>query len=174
MQIKLYNTNLLSTYISGTFSGTATQISVAVSPNTTYNWRIRSKCGSSITAWSPKQVFTTPAFRTINPENNSDLIDLHLDENDKLESEPVSGNTDMNIFPNPASNSATVTYSTYHDGKILLQLMDFTGKVIINEYYPLSEGINKYPLNLMNLSKGVFMVIINDNGTLSTRKIVVN
>jgi hypothetical protein len=175
LQVRIYEPVSQSTYFTNPFSGTFTQITVGAAPNTKYRWRIRSMCNSVYTAWSNVDYYETPALREGNtPTGNPDLMDLYLskEESPDLE-EAIASISDMNIFPNPASVSATVNYITDHEGTILLQLMDFTGKIMRTENHTLSDGNNNYGLDLKNLAKGVYMVIITDNGKVSTRKIVV-
>ena len=177
LQIKLYVPATQTTFITNSFSGTWTQALVGVVPNTTYRWRLRSICGSTVTQWpwSEVSVFTTPLFREAQPGETPDALELYQTETDRMDvEETVNESSEMNIYPNPASASATVTYKTGHDGTIVLHLMDFTGKIITKEDNSLTAGINKYALDLSNLAKGVYMVLINDNGKISTRKIVVN
>ncbi|HKR05644.1 MAG TPA: T9SS type A sorting domain-containing protein [Bacteroidia bacterium] len=176
LQVRIYEPVSQSTYFTNPFSGTFTQISVGAAPNTKYRWRIRSMCNSVYTAWSNVDYYETPPLRLGNTHTgNTDLMDLYLSkaESPELE-EAIESISDMNIFPNPATVSATVNYFTDHEGTILLQLMDFTGKIMRTENHALSAGNNIYGLDLKNLAKGVYMVIITDNDQVNTRKIVVN
>src|SRR6185436_4721899 len=176
LQVRLYNPVSLITYLTGTFSGTFTQITVGVSPNSKYKWRIRSKCGNSFTVWSSVENFQTPPFRMgETPEGNSDLTELYQVPNERFVSETeLQAISDLNIYPNPASVSANVEYKSDHEGTILLNMMDFTGKIIFRENLFLSDGHNHYMLDSTNLAKGVYIIMITANNKISTKRIVVN
>jgi hypothetical protein len=176
LQIRLHDDAAATNYITGAFSGTFTSITLGVGPSRGYHWRIRPKCSGVWTPWSQclYSTFTTPAFREGNPPaNNFTLTELYRIENDGLDAgSEIESN--MGIFPNPAASSATVSYKGYHEGIITMQLMDFTGKIKMTGNHSLAKGENHYALDLRNLPKGVYMVLINDNGMVSTKKIVVN
>jgi hypothetical protein len=175
LQIRLYDVNANSYYFTAPFSGSLTQASINVSPSKSYGWRIKSKCGNSWTGWSMREPFKTPAFRTSDPKNNDPVTPLFPEENARMDADANSESSAvMDIYPNPASVSATVSYAVNHTGAVTIQLMDFTGKVMKTESKELAEGTNLFELDLRNLSKGVYMVIINDYGIVNTKKIVVN
>ncbi len=176
LQIRLHDDADATNYITGAFSGSYTSITLGVGPSRSYHWKIRPKCSGVWTPWSQClfSTFTTPPLREGNPpSNNIVLTELYKIEDDGL-SEGVEIESNLHVFPNPASTSATVFYNGTHEGNIILELMDFTGKVKITETNNLTLGENHYTLDLRNLPKGVYMVMINDSSMLSTKKIVVN
>lgn len=175
LQIRIYDPIYHTVYITGAFSGTFTQITIGVGPDHRYRWRVRPKCAGAWTPWDQcnLSIFTTPPFRKSNPSSNIPLTELYKIENDGLDKDSEI-ESNMNIFPNPASSLATVSYFGTNEGSIILQLMDFTGKIKVQENHSLREGENQYDLDLRNLPKGVYMVMINDNGMVTTKKIVVN
>jgi hypothetical protein len=177
LKIRLHDDLTGANYVTGSFSGTFTHITLGVGPGLHYHWRLRPKCSGLWTPWMQcnVSVFTTPILRESNPPPNIPLMELYRMENDGLDADMNSEiQTNMNIFPNPASSKATVAYASTHDGSIQLQLMNFTGKVMMSEVNNAAEGDNHYELDLLNIAKGIYLVIINDRGIINTKKIVVN
>jgi hypothetical protein len=177
LQVRLKNITAGSFSLTNPFHGTQIQIVVAVQASKKYSWKIRSKCNSSgWTAWSGTSTFTTPSQRLSDPDTGNDSLTLlYPDEGNRSDEDMnTEASAGMDVYPNPASVSATVSYSGDHSGNIILQLMDFTGKMIKTETHELAEGNNRYELDLRNLAKGVYIVIINDNALVYTKKMVVN
>jgi hypothetical protein len=161
LQIWLVDVTGFNSTLIGPISGLLTQYTVSVDINKLYLWWIRSRCGNSHTAWSAVGFFSTGGIIQRDSANNASL--------------PATGTLpDLHIFPNPASGSATVSYTALNEGTINMQVMDFTGKIIKNESHSSISGTNQYPVDLRNLPKGVYTVIINDNGKVITKRLVVN
>jgi hypothetical protein len=175
LQLRIYDPVYQTVYITGSFSGTFSQISIGVGPNHKYRWKVRPKCAGIWTPWDQCgfSVFTTPPFRLADPAANMPLTALYKIDNDGLDNESEVERT-LIISPNPASNKTTVVYSGNHEGTIQLQLIDFTGKVMYSENKNLVAGNNYYEIDLHYLAKGIYMVIIYDNGKRISNRIVVN
>ncbi|MEP7168167.1 MAG: T9SS type A sorting domain-containing protein, partial [Bacteroidota bacterium] len=170
LQIALLELPSWNTTITPLFSGTATQLTVSVEPNKWYLWWIRSECGNSFTAWSAFGFFTTPSSVRLADSSGNDIAGS---ENAREES-PNANPFEFGIFPNPASGSATVTCSSDHESNIRLQLRDVTGKIIKEEKLQLSPGDNNYQLDLRNVVKGIYVVLINDNGSVYTKRLIID
>lgn len=82
-------------------------------------------------------------------------------------------NLEFSVFPNPASDYLTVTYST--NEKINLILLSSTGqKIYEKEINPIEEG-GSTQIELSNYKTGVyFLQLITKEGTLETQKIIRN
>lgn len=175
LQLRIYDPVYQTVYITGSFSGTFSQISIGAGPNHKYRWRVRPKCAGTWTPWNQCNfsIFTTPPFRESNPSSNESLTELYKIENDGLETY-IKTESALSIFPNPASNKTTVVYAGDHEGTIQLQLVDFTGKVMNIENKILVDGNNYYEIDLHNLAKGIYMVILYDSGKTISNRIVVN
>ncbi|MCG9880253.1 MAG: T9SS type A sorting domain-containing protein, partial [Bacteroidia bacterium] len=81
----------------------------------------------------------------------------------------------FNLFPNPAKEYTTLEFDVYQDTKITVHLTSMNGQVLetfaTNKYYPI--GNFELPLNLKNLSQGVYLVSISeDNGVRKVFKII--
>jgi len=87
----------------------------------------------------------------------------------------VSSNANtFNIYPNPASSEATIAFSSEKVDGYSIRMMDVTGRMVFSENIISVIGDNQFQLNLSDLAKGIYMVILqNSDGTLQ-KKIVVN
>ncbi len=70
----------------------------------------------------------------------------------------------VSAFPNPASNAVKVTIMTPADGKINWNLIDNTGRVIIQNSAELKKGNNVLSINIGNLSTGFYYLSVSGAG----------
>jgi len=125
--------------------------------NTTYDWQVQTNCNASLTSvsgYSASQTFTT----LLREEGNDG---------------PISA-ASFNVYPNPASDEATIVFSSDKEAAYTIRLMDILGKEVMTITNTSVVGENQYQMNLSTIAKGIYMVILqNENGTLQ-KKIVVN
>ena len=122
--------------------------------NTKYYWRMRSFSDSSIpdtSGWSDVFNFTT-------------LI-TGIAENGILSS---------SIYPNPASGKVNIKMDLEEPVKLQVAVVDLLGSTFIREDFDLNAGINVRELNLMNLSKGVYIIRLTYNGNVVNHKLIVD
>jgi PQQ-dependent dehydrogenase (s-GDH family) len=66
--------------------------------------------------------------------------------------------TSASVFPNPARNEATLSVSSASDMKIQWQLLDNTGRILINKNVMLKDGVNNITINLSHFSSGTYFI----------------
>ncbi|MCO6497810.1 MAG: BspA family leucine-rich repeat surface protein [Chitinophagaceae bacterium] len=77
-----------------------------------------------------------------------------------------AGNVSVSVYPNPARNFVTVSGLS---GKSVIKLMDITGRTL----QTITAGSATEQINVSQLSKGIYnLVIISNKGVSTTRKIV--
>lgn len=79
----------------------------------------------------------------------------------------------MKLYPNPASNSVNVTFSSEESGEALVTVMNIMGQTVMSEVAAINEGYNKLNLGISNLKSGVYMINIKTNRGTSTQKLIV-
>ncbi len=169
LQLRLKDMNTGYVYITGMFSGLFTEITVGAVPNTTYRWRIRSKCGNLVTTWdwSSYLTYTTDGTRT-----GQGSIPLYLENDYDPDNIDVSN---LTIYPNPASDETMASFQSTINSVATIKLLDFTGKVISDNTFQVSEGINKHMVDLKNYPKGIYLLMLSLNGTTThSKKIVIH
>jgi hypothetical protein len=153
LRISKHNLNIWTSYVITpnthyTFSGLTT--------NTSYDWEIQTDCnasGSQNSGFSAPQTFTTLAR-----------------EDGGLS---AASATTFNIYPNPATDQIVITFNSEKEEGYNLRLVDMIGRTVINEDHTAVAGDNQYQMNLSELARGVYVVVLqNSNGSLQ-KKIVV-
>ncbi|MEO8148505.1 MAG: T9SS type A sorting domain-containing protein [Bacteroidia bacterium] len=81
--------------------------------------------------------------------------------------------TDMNLYPNPASTSATIDFEGFSDGKGQLSVYDLIGQQVLQKDLPIITGNNQYQLDLSSLPKGAYTVKVIYNGLSRNCKLIV-
>ncbi len=77
--------------------------------------------------------------------------------------------TTLTVYPNPVQNE--LHFQTSGDATAVLQMIDATGKLIRNEYLEI-RGTMTTTLNVSNLSKGMYYLILNKQGKLMSAKFI--
>jgi len=82
-----------------------------------------------------------------------------------------AGITEMNVYPNPASDVLNVNFVSDKTQSIRCTLMDVNGKVILDQTYSHNGGLFEEKMDIHTLSKGIyFLQIITEDGC-STQKV---
>ncbi len=128
-----------------------------LSPNTEYAWQVKSICGVhpiDASEWSEKQFFTTG--------------DLRL-------SESTIGETSLEVYPNPVSQSATVSFFLPEALSVFIELKDVNGrslKVIADADF--SEGNHEVTFNRESLIAGIYFLQIKTYEGVLMKKIIMD
>jgi hypothetical protein len=95
--------------------------------------------------------------------------------------EPVSLNsveqlatTSFDLYPNPAQNRTTLSYSLNSASNVTLNIFDMNGRMISSlEKGRQSAGLHTQEISLTGLEKGVYMIQIITNSTSQAAKLIV-
>jgi len=82
----------------------------------------------------------------------------------------VSG---FNIYPNPMSSNAVVSFVSSEAGKYTATLVDVMGRTVMTEAVRVETGNNRFELNKNNLSTGVYIFTLSDGKASMTRRVVI-
>jgi hypothetical protein len=79
------------------------------------------------------------------------------------------------LSPNPTNSSATLNFVLSNDANVKVAVMDVAGKIVSNERtYNLAAGDHKIVVNEnATLSKGIYIVSLEYNGTKMAKKLVI-
>lgn len=82
---------------------------------------------------------------------------------------------DLNMSPNPTKSSANINFVLSNDATIKIAVMDITGKAVIPQVvYNLNSGTHNLVVNENGiLTKGIYIVNIDYNGTRMARKLII-
>jgi len=84
----------------------------------------------------------------------------------------LNANT-FNIYPNPASNEATIAFLSDKVDGYAIRMMDVTGKMVFSENITSTIGDNQYMMNLTSIAKGVYMLSLKTGDSIQKAKIVI-
>ncbi|MCF8429092.1 MAG: T9SS type A sorting domain-containing protein [Bacteroidia bacterium] len=80
-------------------------------------------------------------------------------------------NNGITIFPNPSNGVFNISFESKNNSAAKIKIIDVLGKTVWYNERTLLNGINAINLNL---NKGNYLLIVEENGKLTTKKIVIN
>ncbi|MBL0341999.1 MAG: T9SS type A sorting domain-containing protein [Bacteroidetes bacterium] len=91
----------------------------------------------------------------------------------RLASTASSVVSNVNVYPNPASESTKITFSSLENSNYKVALIDLTGREILTQNGTATEGSNELNLDLSKVSKGAYMIsLVNGDHASQIRLIV--
>jgi len=81
---------------------------------------------------------------------------------------------ELNAYPNPVSQQLYLRANTNCPGFYELSLTDLVGRNMLSGEAFFPAGISVYPVDVSGMKKGVYILVLRNNHTRLTRKIVVN
>ena len=80
---------------------------------------------------------------------------------------------DVKVYPNPLNNLLNVSYTLPISGKVLLEIYDYTGKLLIRkDMGSLNKGNHIDQLNTTKLSSGIYVLTIKGEQSIISKKII--
>lgn len=80
----------------------------------------------------------------------------------------------LDVYPNPASKSATLAFQAHAAGAATLKITDMVGRVVETRSISYSTGRNATSIDVQSLAKGVYFILLDtDNENTITTKLVV-
>ncbi|MEI8239359.1 MAG: T9SS type A sorting domain-containing protein [Actinomycetota bacterium] len=92
-------------------------------------------------------------LRQVDLDGHSKLSNIVLIRGDKLNVLQVQG-----LYPNPATSQINLLLSSPIQEKMQLQLMDITGRTVVQRWISVETGSNNIPVNISMLSSGSYLV----------------
>lgn len=127
--------------------------------NSTYKWKIRTVCDTTganlVSAFSQQFSFSTAACRFA--DDASEMSNI------------------AEIFPNPASSFATMSFSLSENKNVSIRIVDMTGRSIMEiPTSNLQSGENELIMDVSSLKSGLYYCIIQTNEKQEIVKLVKN
>ena len=128
----------------------------------------------------------TPSFEDIN--NEGVTLELTVfDDNDNSFSDELfltiipeivniteQKQINYSIYPNPNNGEFSLKYNNNNSNNISVELINLTGTIIYNNNFLIEENNNNILFNFKNLSGGTYFLKIQDNQTITIKKIIIN
>lgn len=78
----------------------------------------------------------------------------------------------MRTYPNPTEGNITLDLPAIEDGRVLANMLDVSGRVIMREQINLNQGMNRHVFELSGLTNGIYILQLNDKGSITSHRIV--
>lgn len=85
----------------------------------------------------------------------------------------LAGVENINVYPNPATESFVVVFDNQNNHAVTIQMIDQMGRIIQSNTIEQS-GVQITEFNTMNVSNGMYSIRISSNGNALTKRMVVN
>lgn len=82
----------------------------------------------------------------------------------------VSG---LNIYPNPTSNKAVVSFYNAENANYTARVLDVMGKEVMFENLLSTAGMNKIELSVGNIPSGVYFFVLSNGKATATRRMII-
>jgi uncharacterized repeat protein (TIGR01451 family) len=89
--------------------------------------------------------------------------------------ETVAGNTNntFSVYPNPASKAFSAVINSEAANTATMSVCDLSGKTLVNQTIEVQKGTQVVTTDISQLTPGIYFVTLNENGKVSTQKLVV-
>ncbi|MEP7169529.1 MAG: T9SS type A sorting domain-containing protein [Bacteroidota bacterium] len=114
-----------------------------------------------------------------NPCMTTPVRDFHIYKNtgcrmgDENTSASSAATIELAAYPNPASDKVNLTFNIPTKNSFTISVTDIYGKNVLSEQIIAEEGDNKIPLDLKNISSGMYSVSLKSSDMLYQTKIMV-
>lgn len=81
---------------------------------------------------------------------------------------------DVVLFPNPGSGSFSIDYNSNKKNDLNIEVYNMIGGKVMQENWPVINGINRHQLDLSHQSKGTYLVKISSGNGFASIKAIVN
>lgn len=83
-----------------------------------------------------------------------------------------NGNTSVSLYPNPTNGYITIEFDGL-TGKVLLSIHSLHGQIVYSEEFENVTGLMQKQLDLSTLSRGVYMIKIQNSGSHIIKKLII-
>lgn len=131
---------------------------------------------------SATYTFTLPAEWD---ENNIHIIGMLIEPGGRIDNAAVStisSNSSLSelaisdqirIYPNPATDFAMIDLNLDKDAKVMVNVIDMTGKVVGSQNYGIVNSSTELPINTSLLNAGVYTIEVIVDGARGTKRLII-
>lgn len=131
---------------------------------------------------SATYTFTLPAEWD---ENNIHIIGMLIEPGGSIDNAAVStisSNSSLSelaisdqirIYPNPATDFAMIDLNLDKDAKVMVNVIDMTGKVVGSQNYGIVNSSTELPINTSLLNAGVYTIEVIVDGARGTKRLII-
>jgi hypothetical protein len=82
--------------------------------------------------------------------------------------------SELLLFPNPAKDKLNITYNSDNYSGVAINIYDVTGRMVSTTKFEATKGLNTYTMSLADLSKGIYVLMLQNEGTRLTQKLIID
>jgi Pregnancy-associated plasma protein-A/Secretion system C-terminal sorting domain/Fibronectin type III domain/Bacterial pre-peptidase C-terminal domain len=157
--VELYNS--AGTLLGSSAAGGTTSEQIILNATTTGAYRVK--------VFGYGGVFNTATNYTLRCSTKT--TNFRLDQDGSAAGISEIGISKVTLFPNPANDKVNVQFVADQEGQAGIQLLDLTGKVVRTQAATAAEGENTMGIQIGDLAAGLYLVRIELNGTVLTRRL---
>ena len=151
-------------YITIPNTGQNNYLITELTPNTRYQWRIKTTCGTTSSSYSQRKYFYTLPNNT----TTQFAVTNKTTANTKIE----SANNFM-VYPNPASASVNISYFSEGANESNLNIVDINGRLIKTQRVQISDGDNTINIETENIESGIYFVQIRNEQDTEIQRLII-
>ena len=87
--------------------------------------------------------------------------------------EPSDSFQDFSVYHDQFSHSIALSFYANGNEKVNLQLIDITGRILLQDAFSATNGLNKHQIFTGDLGGGIYFVRLEADGGAVTKKVVV-
>lgn len=139
-------------WITNTGIATTSKTLTGLLANTTYQYRLRTNCGATLSAYTTIATFTTNPLR--------------------MENDVVTDETILNIYPNPATDIVNINIEAYTN--VNMTITNMIGQVVYAENNIAVDGLKSMEINVRDFESGIYLINLEGNNIKVTKEMVVS
>lgn len=89
-----------------------------------------------------------------------------------IKSQKENDRSDMYLYPNPATNNVTITFSTAKQTSYKITVFDMQGKTLLQKQTAATAGANQFNIDISRLAKRTYILGLQNNDEVRIGKIV--
>lgn len=80
--------------------------------------------------------------------------------------------SELGVYPNPATDKATLSFTTVEATELNVHVLDMSGRSLFNTTFNTTAGVQSLNIPTANLQSGAYIILVDDGSSISTQKLM--